>query len=620
MLRVWVRFVAAGLAVFVSVALVSVAGARTRLAPRQEARGAGPHVVYSTLLGGAAGNFDGAADVAVDAAGNAYVVGTTESSDFPTKNAFQATMKGSSDAFVAKFGPGGELLFSTFLGGSESESATAVAVDAAGAIYVAGSTNSSDFPKKSPFQSSLGGNADAFVTKLAPDGRSLVFSSYLGGSGAESPADLALDSDGLLYVVGTVLGTGGSVSFPAVNPIQQSYGGGQTDAFASFVAPGGTGLVFSTLFDAGVQDGRAGGTDRVSSVRVAATGDVFVAGNLEIDEDEPEIPVISRFHPEDAGKAQAPPQAVYGFIELLADQDVNDLTDPEEFAIKLSLYYMFGLTGADSPKTTGGDPGILVLADGLCHPASPGGTCDEPAAVAVYDSDLQFKRAENLPVLREFFVDAVASDGQGAVYLAGDIASDRLTTLDPVQPDFGGGDDVVIATLTPGSYRRAFTTFFGGDGFDSPASIATDADGNVYVVGLTTLSSTFPTTPGAVQATPKGRNDAFVVKISPVGPFPEQPDFALSFATPEVTIARGSKVTVPLTIERIADFDGRVTVTSPSAPAGIKLPKPKATTGTTLQLKIKVKGNAPTGPQTFTFTGRDADGRTRSATLTVQVE
>jgi hypothetical protein len=613
-LRPWPHAVV--VAAFVSVTLISSVHAGPRLVAR-ESRGAAPHVVFSTLLGGAAGSFDGASDVAVDAEGNAYVVGATESSDFPVKNAFQSVLKGSADAFVAKFAPDGQLVFSTFLGGGESESGTAVAVDSAGAIVVVGSTNSPDFPKKGAFQTTLGGGADAFVTKLSADGRSIVFSSYLGGNGAESPKDVALDSDGMIYVAGTVLATGATVTFPAVNPVQASYGGGDTDAFASFVAPDGSTLVFSTLFDAGVQGSETAGTDLVSSIRVAPTGDVFVAGNLDYDEDKPEAPFVSRLRPT-GGRARI----AHPFDMVLALRIKLDLTldPPQRFAIMTSIVYLTGVNRYDIRKTTA-DPEILILADGLCHPAPPGETCDEPAAFAAYDPDLQFKRAENLPQLREFFADAATSDAQGALYVAGDISSDRLTTLDPVQATFGGQDDVVVAAFTPGSAERAFTTFFGGDGYDSPTSIAVDAQGNVYVVGLTTLSATFPTTSGAVQSVPKGRNDGFVVKIAGVGPFPAEPDFSLSFASPDVTVARGTKVTVPLDVERIEGFDGKVTVTSPPATAGIKLPKkPRSTTGTTVSLKIKVKPSAPTGSQSFTFTGRDAEGRERSATLTLTVE
>lgn len=606
----------------VCASLVASTGATPRLRP-QSPSGDAPHVVYSTLLGGEAGDFDGAYDVAVDAGGNAYVVGATESSDFPTRNALQSMHGGDSDAFVAKFGPDGELLFSTFLGGSGTDEALAVAVDAEGAIYVVGSTSSTDFPTKNAFQATRSGSFDAFVTKIDAGGGSIVFSSYLGGSATDTARDVAVDADGMVYVAGTAFERNSpTVTFPTVNPIQEGYGGGDMDAFASFLSPDGA-LVFSTLFDTGVQDGQDGGSDQVTSVLVdSATGDVFVAGNREIGDDVPEVPFIARFRRVGAGRPQAP-QLLYQYIQLLLSElDAGSLTVPQEFGVKLAIIYLVRIRGLPSSRSAGGAaPELLALADGLCHPDSPGGGCDEPAAIAAFSTDFGFKRATNLPVLREFYTDAAAADAQGALYLTGYLSSESLMTLDPLQETIAGRDDVVIAALAPGSYHRAFATYFGGDGYDHPSAITVDSQGNVYVVGVTTLSTTFPVTPGAFQTAPKGSNDAFVVKISGIGPFPTEPDFALSFAEPEVTVARGSKIKVPLEIERIADFDGRVTVTSPESVPGIKLPKkPLSTTGTALRLKIKAKRNAEPGSYEFTFTGRDADGRTRSATLRVQVE
>jgi hypothetical protein len=602
---------------------LTAVSASPRLAPQPQQRGAGPSVVFSTLMGGAAGNYDVISDLAVDAAGNAYVVGTTESSDFPTKNALQPSLKGDRDAFVAKFAPDGTLVWSTFLGGTEGDSGDAIAVDSAGAVYVAGSAGPG-FPVKNAFQPAQGSFSDAFVAKIAPDGRSIEFASYLGGNQSERVADLALDTFGGIYVAGTVFGRGAtSVTFPLVNPIQQAYGGGDEDAFASFIAPGGTAIMFSTLLDAGVKGDIGAGTDRVSSILVdSSSGDVFLAGNVEIDENEPEEPFVGRFRPAVPRPAddalRAPPQAVYTYIELLNDRINNgDLEPPEEFGVKLSIFWMAGLTGSFRDNDRGAEaPEILVLAEGLCHPATPARNCDEPAALAAFDSDLGFKRATNVPALREFFYDMGTVDRTGALYIAGDISSDRLTAVDPVQ-GYGGNDDAVVAAIAPGASSPAFATFFGGDGFDLPTAIAVDADGNIYVAGLTTLSTTFPTTPGALQATPKGRNDGFLVKMSRV----PIPDFSVSFDPASITVARGSKITVPIEIERLGGFAGRVTVTSPATVPGIKLPKkPISTTGDAANLKIKVKANAPTGPQQFTFTARDESGRTRTATLTLTVE
>src|SRR5207249_1012750 len=129
-----------------------------------------PVIIYSTYLGGV-GN-DNASAVAVDAAGNAYVTGITSSTiNFPTTaGAFQTTLGSTHKAFVTKFNPtGAALVYSTYLGGSGTERGHGIAVDALGNAYVTGRTSATDFPTTADaFQSTLGGNSDAFVTKLNP--------------------------------------------------------------------------------------------------------------------------------------------------------------------------------------------------------------------------------------------------------------------------------------------------------------------------------------------------------------------------------------------------------------------------------------------------------------------
>src|SRR5262249_3782124 len=139
-------------------------------------------LLFSTYLGGGGG--DKAYAVAVDAAGSAYVTGSASSTNFPTTaGAYQSALSAGTDAFVTKFAPAGDaLVFSTYLGGGGDDAGKAVAVDATGAAYVAGNTQSSNFPTASAYQSSYGGAGDVFVTKLTPAGGGLTYSGYLGGA------------------------------------------------------------------------------------------------------------------------------------------------------------------------------------------------------------------------------------------------------------------------------------------------------------------------------------------------------------------------------------------------------------------------------------------------------
>lgn len=172
----------------------------------------GGALLYSTYLGGA--RDDDGWDIAVDNAGNMYVTGSARSADFPTANAFQPQKGDTSnidrDAFITKINASGALVFSTYLGGEESDIGYALALDDAGHVYVGGITNSNDFPKRNPIQTCRDGNAtrfchDGFVTKLAPNGRSLVYSTHVssGLTTADSVRAIAVDAQGNAYVTGT---------------------------------------------------------------------------------------------------------------------------------------------------------------------------------------------------------------------------------------------------------------------------------------------------------------------------------------------------------------------------------------------------------------------------------
>lgn len=193
--------------------------------------------VYSTFLGG--NFFDSITAVAVNS-GRPVIVGQTSSSDFPTVNAIKSTFDGE-DAFVARFNSAGNALdFSTYLGGSNSDQALGVTLDAAGNVYVTGSTQSSDFPLQSAAQVTLGGSSDAFVTELNPAGNQYVYSTFLGGSASDQANGIAVDSTGAAYVAGVT----SSNNFPTVNAYQATRKG--NDAF--FTKIGAAGLAANIQF------------------------------------------------------------------------------------------------------------------------------------------------------------------------------------------------------------------------------------------------------------------------------------------------------------------------------------------------------------------------------------
>jgi beta-propeller repeat-containing protein len=253
---------------------------------------AGSALSFSTYVGGSGA--DNANGVSLDQQGNIYIAGETASANFPVLNAFQKQLGGGEDAFVAKLSGTGVLLYSTYIGGVADDRATAVAVDALGNAYITGSTYSSNFPVMSAFQSSLGGGQDAFAVKVGPTGSTLVYSTYLGGSGGtvgapEAGNGIAVDLLGSAYIAGTT----SSSNFPTSNPMQSSLAGSQ-DAFVLKMGPSGNALVYSTYL---------GGSsiDMATAITIDGTGRAYVAGYTA----STDFPVANAVQPSNAGSYDA---------------------------------------------------------------------------------------------------------------------------------------------------------------------------------------------------------------------------------------------------------------------------------------------------------------------------
>jgi len=236
----------------------------------------GSALVYASYLGGT--GFDVGNGVAVDGAGNAYVVGQTDSkaATFPiTPGAFQPANAGGLDAFVAKVNPSGSALaYSSFLGGSgEFDRGNAVALDGAGNAYVAGETDSpaATFPDTpGAFQpTNDGGIEDAFVAKVNPSGSALAYASFLGGSGDDRAFGIAVDGAGNAYVAGKATST--AATFPETSGAFQAASGGGDDAFVAKVNPSGSALVYAGFLG-------GGGADFAQGIAVDAAGNAYVTG------------------------------------------------------------------------------------------------------------------------------------------------------------------------------------------------------------------------------------------------------------------------------------------------------------------------------------------------------
>jgi hypothetical protein len=232
----------------------------------------GQTVIYSTYMGGSS------TDIAVDSSGNAYVTGIT-GAGFPAVNAKYPQYRGQFDAFVTKLSSNGQIvIYSTYLGGSDSDVGEGIAVDSIGNAYVTGYTHSADFPTASAKYPQYQRNRDAFITKLSANGQSVIYSTYLGGSnGDDSGEAIAVDMTGNAYVTGWTY----SADFPTANAKYPQLQG-SWDAFVTKLSANGQSVVYSTYF----------GGDRMDEgygIAVDSTGNAYITGYS----DSTDFPTVS---------------------------------------------------------------------------------------------------------------------------------------------------------------------------------------------------------------------------------------------------------------------------------------------------------------------------------------
>jgi len=228
---------------------------------------AGSSLVYSTYLGGTGG--EGANGIAVAGAAHAYLTGTTVTGFPITPGVVQSTPGGGGEGFVTALNAAGSaLIYSTYLGGSGGDKGNKIAVDAAGSVYVIGNTGSTDFPTTpSAFQTTLHGGNDAFVTALNSTGSTLLYSTYLGGTGGDQGNGIAVDAAGNAYLVGNT----SSRDFPTTGTVVPPDSGGGSDAFVTALTSTGSGLLFSTYLG-------GTGSDAGFGIAVDAAGTAYVTG------------------------------------------------------------------------------------------------------------------------------------------------------------------------------------------------------------------------------------------------------------------------------------------------------------------------------------------------------
>ncbi|HKS96611.1 MAG TPA: SBBP repeat-containing protein, partial [Terriglobia bacterium] len=380
----------------------------------------GDALVYSTFLGGT-GN-DVGLGIAVDPAGRAYVAGYTCSADFPVVNAVQATSNGDCDAFVSKLNSAGNnFVYSTYLGGSDTDVAQAIAADPAGNAYVTGYTLSEDFPTTNgAFQTVFGGGAcggvpgepkpcaDGFVAKLNPAGSALVYSTFLGGSSYDAGQGIAVDGAGNAYITGFTL----SANFPTAHALQPGCNncglagaapgqGVSSDAFVTKLNPAGAALVYSTYLG-------GSGADTGTGIAVDPPGNAYVTGYTA----SKDFPTTNPLQTNQAGGYDA-------------------------FVTKLKA-----------------DGSAFVYSTYL------GGS----------GNDLGF---------------AIAVDSAGVATIAGETFSEDFPSSDAFQPNLHGGFDAFVGRLNAAGDALVYSSYLGGGSGDQALGVALDSSGSAYVAGIT---------------------------------------------------------------------------------------------------------------------------------------
>jgi len=481
-----------------------------------------PVLVYSTYLGG--NNTDQAWGIAIDNTGAAYVAGNAASTDFPLLNPIQATIGGvgSQDAFVTKINPAGTaIVYSTYLGGSTTDVARSIAVDATGAAYLTGQTDSADFPLLNPIQAALGGGTDSFVTKINPAGTAIVYSTYLGGGGIDIATGITLDNSGSAYLTGSTEST----DFPLMNPIQAIFGGSGLggnsflgDAFVTKINPAGSALVYSTYLG-GIDN------DSGSSIAIDASGSAYVTGSTN----SANFPLLT------------PIQATSGG---LSDAFVTKI-NPAGTALVYSTY--IGGSSEDSGISialdASGNAYVAGGTDSVDFPimspiqATHGGGLLDAFVTKINSLGSAYVYSTYIGGAGDDLANSIVLDSSGAVYVTGLTASTNFPLTAPIQAIHGGGFwDAFVSKINPAGSAFVYSTYLGGSGRDLGRRLAVDSLGAAYVAGQTD-STDFPLM-GPIQAADGGFFDAFITKISGA----PTSDLQLFISPDVVSVARGGSL------------------------------------------------------------------------------
>ncbi|MGI8588210.1 MAG: SBBP repeat-containing protein [Chloroflexia bacterium] len=519
-------------------AVVRCAAAPTPTSPGPPASASGghtqpPRLVYSTLYGSTDSggrNSTGAAGLAVDASGRAYITGMTSAPDLPLKNAYQSALTGGLwDLYVAGFEPDGSALHYAGYRGSGTETiGTSIALDGQGNIYITGSARQGFQTTAKAIQADVHGDADAFVMKLSADGQRVVYATLLGGKDYDEGLHIAVDSQGAAYVVGTT----SSADFPVEHALQAGFGSKgagsspASDAFVAKISPDGSRLIYSTFL---------GGTNADAAYGVAAdsSGDAYVTGaTLSSD-----FPLAHPLQSKLGGDGDA-------FVAKIS---------PDGSRLIYSTFLGGAAGAAGGPPNSGKslDVGAAIVVDTAGDAFVTGNTTspDFPLVKPLYSTfNGGVRFAQEMDSVRDAFIAklnpngsallfssflggtsrdrgrGIGLDAAGNIYVGGSTTSPDFPMVRPLQAKYAGSKfglapDSFITKLNPQASALIYSTYFGGSGFDDLSSFAVDPTGNVFLAGEAEApNKDFPLAGKPFQSVINGYRSAFVAKIADDGP------------------------------------------------------------------------------------------------------
>jgi hypothetical protein len=469
-----------------------------------------PVLVYSTYFG--ASDVYQATSIAVDKSGSVYVAGYSDSANFPL-NTLGSISPNTNHVVITKLDPtGANLVYADYIGGNNQDYAIALALDSANSVYVTGSTQSSNFPAVNAYQSQQPGPYSGFLTKISADGSALVYSTYLGGNNFDQPAGVAIDSLGEAYVAGYTQ----SQNFPVANAYQAHALANQggiygTYGFLTKFSAAGSSLVFST-FLAGNTNVLEGGccwpapNSAINAVAVDANGNAYVAGMTNTYN----FPVtLGSFLTTNTTQQDA----TVGFTSKFSNAGGLDYSTyfygSGGYPITIAAIAVDNTGSAYITGSAYSDGTFPITSTSICDPATYGTGCgyafvtkfDPNAATLLYST---FLGPNNYASPQGIELDATNN-----AYIVASTSSSTFGETNGIEP-YDNGVDVLVVEVDAAASTQLFATYIGGNGDDMAAGMALDKNGNIFVVGSTN-SNDFPTSQGSFQTA--GSSGVFVAKL-----------------------------------------------------------------------------------------------------------